>query len=590
MWRILNLRLNLGLHNLIQNLSSMKNNFLILAILFSTYLNAQNISMDWGEPFKDKTDYEDIIGFQNETLYVESDMKVNIGIQIVRKPCITAISVESKKPIYSEVIKLPKTDGVKVVLFDMVLLKNGPVALGYSLKKNRAKVYAFTISSLGKIEGEPILLFEQDDVNKVINPNIFVEFSKDKSKFMLIYARLDKQMAMYKSDLLVFDNGLSKVSERRMNREFNLQRKNKDLFNLSVYLNNDGSYLSCVEETKFLDEKIPEYSFTVTSVNVDGEETGNKTVGFEERGIYKPYLFFSDDKATFQVVGFYSDLNDVKIKFGGYTGVYTATLSTANLEVLDKTMKPFSKELLAKIHSEKEVVKSMKKGKGLPIDVGYEVNGVYSTSDGGYIVHAEFYNMVETSERQTHYFGNVIVIKIDEFGNVVWENVLYKGQVAVYSYPQVTKTTVEEKRFATSTHPGAENYTYTYTYKTERSRSPHTGLIDLFMEVDKEPKMYDFWSYVPFHVEDEFIIMFNDTKAHPENDKNHKVAFSMKKYQTYKVSFDIITGDMTKENVSYEIIPEDEIIEAGGSLKISESEAVLVSYKKGFNRLGIIKF
>ncbi|MFT6802424.1 MAG: hypothetical protein ACJA2N_001611 [Salibacteraceae bacterium] len=559
----------------------------------SSLVSAQSLDVRWGEPIKTITEFSEIIGFSSDTLYLESDEIINPGVgAVLRKPALSAVSTKSLEIIYTEQIKLPKVNGEKVELFDIILLNKGLVALGFSTNtsKTSMKVYGFPVSKNGNVNPQANLLLDISDNDAIINQNVFIEFSKDKSKFILVYMRLAESSSEFRAETIVYNSDVELISTRSTSRVFLRKNKNKDLFNISILLNNDGSYLTSVEETIFSKDKLPDYSFTIKEINEFGELEIEKTIRFNERGLYKPYMFFSEDGETFQVIGFYSDLNDVKLKLGGYSGIYSATVSTKTFEVLEKKISPFSDEILAKVYSEKELKKQKKKGKGLPLSENFKIRAVTPTLDDGFLIQAEYYSKVyskytggQLDPKTTYQFGDVVVLKLSSNGEIEWEQVLYKQQFSIYSVP-VTKT----NNYATGTKgEGYSQVSYSPVSSTTRTSAVYS-FMDAFFKVDKEPRSLDYWSYVSFLGDEEFIILFNDSKSHPANDKNHKMHFSLKKYQVYKVTFDIISGEMKKEYVGLDVVPENEVIEAGSSIKVSESEVVLVTYKKGYNRIGVV--
>ena len=115
---------------------------------------------------------------------------------------------------------------------------------------------------------------------------------------------------------------------------------------------------------------------------------------------------------------------------------------------------------------------------------------------------------------------------------------MYKGQYAVYSNPIPTQSSspTANRSYSKTYADGSVDYTtvtYTPTHTHMRPRTSSKSVLDDFFDVNKEPHNFDLWSYVSFLGSEEFVVLFNDTKSHPENDKNHKAAFTLKKYQVY---------------------------------------------------------
>ena len=529
----------------------MKKILLVAIFMVSTISNfyGQGVSVEWGESFDAKTSVEKIIGMEDDVMYVYSKKG--------KKTYLQGFVGDDHSEKFSEEFILPERNGKKMNVLTMVMTSSGPIAIGYQVIKKTGKVTVvaqnFTLG--GRLQGKSEVIMTTSDPVKMDEQKVFVEISRDNSKIMFGYMRQEKKEDQYHVNVVVFDNNLTVLSEREAEHDFSEAKGEDRYFSVDVHLDNDGSYLTSVEQAVYKKGVTPDYSFTIKDFAPDGELLGEKTVKFEDKGIYKPYIFFDNKENTFRVVGMYAEFKGRKDKIPGYSGVYNAVIERGSLDVIEKHLTPFSDEFLKKFHSDRKVEKASSKDKNLYVSNGFGIDHVYLTADGNLVVSAEYYTKEhKTDSRGKGYtvwiFGDIIVMSIDAEGGMNWINVV----------PKIQGTSM-----------------------------PDLPLLIVSISMP-DPPILKHWSYIPGMGEDHFYLVFNDhIKNAKKAEDKQKTLVNPKKSVPYKVTIDLETGEFDKEPM-VEAADEETYMAPQVIYRVKDNEYIIWTIKWKENKFGVVKF
>ncbi len=526
---------------------------LLIGAMFGKAI-AQEVSVDWGTSFDAKTEVQKIIGEQDEVMYVFSKKG--------KKTFLQGFTGEQNDLKFSEQFLLPEYNGEKTTVIDMVMTDVGPLAIGYqySKKTGKVKVYGQKFTLGGKIQGKGIVILETVNRVKVKNNKVVIDLSRDKSKIMFTYMRNEKKEDILHADIVVISNDLDVLSTRTVDHSFEEAKGEDRFFQYEVHLDNDGSYISSVQEAIYRKNEMPDYSFTIRDFDSEGEQVAEKTINFQDKGIYKPYIFFDEKENSFRVVGMYAEFKGKKNRIPGYSGVYSAVIERGSLDVLEKQSTVFPDEFLKKFYSEKKIAKANSKDKNLYVSSGFGIDHVFITGEGNMIVSAEYYTKERKQDSKGNYytvwtFGAIMVMSINPEGELNWINHVPKYQV----------TSV---------------------------RDLPIGLGGITISIKMaEPKILNNWSYVPGLGENHFYILFNDHRKNTGEEKEgkSKALVNPKKSIPFKITMDLESGKFTKEAmISGE--QEETYMAPRVIHRIADNEFVVWAVKRKENKFGRVKF
>lgn len=534
----------------------MKNLFfsmLLLVVSCNLSFGQGGVNVEWGKSFDASTEVQKIIGQQEDIMYVYSKKG--------KKTFLQAFKGENQELKFNQEFKLPEYNGKKTTIIDMVMTNNGPMAISYQKNKKTGavKVYAQNFSLSGRIQGKGIVIMETSDPVKMKDPDVFIQQSRDKSKLMFAYMRHEKKEPLYHVDVVVFDQDLNVLSQRDEAHDFSESKGEDRYFNVEVHLDNDGSYLTSVELAVYRKKTTPEYSFTIKDYNAEGELEGEKTVKFDEKGIYKPYIFFDEKENTFRVVGMYAEFRGNKSYMPGYSGVYNAVIERGSLDVIEKHVTPFSEEFLKNFYRAKKIEKAANKDKNLYVSSGFGIDHVYLTAEGNLVVTAEYYTKVwhdaDSGPDYTQWtYGDVIVMSVNNEGGLNWINVVPKMQVT--SVPDLPLM---------------------------------VGLLAVSIKLP-DPQVLNNWSYVPGIGSDHLYLVFNDhIKNAIKADDKQKPVVNPKKSIPYKVSIDLETGEFVKKPM-VNATDADTYMAPQVIYRLSDNKYIIWAVKRKENKFGTVTF
>ncbi|UKN01000.1 hypothetical protein K6119_14790 [Paracrocinitomix mangrovi] len=406
---------------------------LVAAVAFTTTgAFAQNVSIKNGESFK-------VGGFEfvEDVLAVHSDGSATVLLKagfLGTKFRVLNLNSELTADSKFE-IEIPKVDNKKVNYFTAGQYGKNVFFMS-TLKDRKSKTYSMYASELDPKTGK--FLKHHNPVSLNYDKMIFgrpfeVSRSVDSTKILFVskYPTGRKDMAKYK--LTVVNNDMSEVWSKDI--EFSEETRHFDYNGALVDKEGNVHLLATSKMDKdeqkeegksgiFADKwKTEMYSYYHKDgklVHYDFEKS------LSDKVVMNIHLTMNDQDQVL-AAGFYSD----RTFWGqGYSGFYTFRVDAASKEIVSSSIVPFNEELKAELIGERRA----QKGKDIP---KYEVRKLYPLENGKMAVVTEEYTYTRTESTdangnttvsETWLYGNVLVMYLDEKGQMTSYGVLKKRQ------------------------------------------------------------------------------------------------------------------------------------------------------------------
>lgn len=381
--------------------------------------------MLWGPEFKVKGNI-DFIGEHNGSVYTYRYYKKDVYFEKYEMENMTSelsvkleITLNSKKERLSIEYNYILPDGSMSIL-----------ASRYDKSTDLNTIYGKVISGDGEVLTDWTQLSEITATSKRNTGNFVVALSPDNKK-LLITANMpyDKKGAE-KYKLSLFTQTMEKLWEREF--ELPYSDKSADLYNFQVNNNGITYVLASVspETKKERKQKRKEKEDINTQVlityNGETEETLQYEISLKNKTVLNATIRL-DTSQNVILTGFYRDnLN----KRGGLSGVFFARIKNGETEPEIINTKEFEQEFIEQIIG----VRRAKKGNEIP--TSYNLDHVITTADGGVILLAEQFYMVQHCTRDpktgvetcyyTYHYNSIIAVGINPEGEIVWNTLIPK--------------------------------------------------------------------------------------------------------------------------------------------------------------------
>jgi hypothetical protein len=411
---------------------------LFLVLFFCTYVsNSQEISIKTtqSDVFKDDKKHTELLysegdgqgGFVTVRVYFSGMMRWPKGYYIEHYDKNLKLLKETEIERKDNDFQGLMIDGDKVYIMETAYVKDADV-LNFNVLE----------SSLGELQFTPKTLFSlpEEDVKRYfgIGIGIFfidngwsqmdrgafgeVTFSKNKNFFAVNFDIKDKEAQTQL--LYVFDKNLNKVFQKEFKRDIkdkffiyenvDVDDTTGDIFLLGKVFEN--------ESRKSKKDGKANYHYELHKINATGEtQTSFKT---DENFVGSLYTLRSDK--TISCAGFYSEKNDHR-----YKGVCRFNLDPNTLSATQKSFMPFSAEFV-----------NDKYGKAKDKELkNLTMRSIHLAPNGDIVLNAEeFYITQHTSmspnggvsTRTTYHYDDIVTVKINQEGNLVWARNINKRQ------------------------------------------------------------------------------------------------------------------------------------------------------------------
>ena len=221
------------------------------------------------------------------------------------------------------------------------------------------------------------------------------------------------------------------VVDRTMNevwsKDIKINELDKDFKFTSIKIDKKGNIhfaarLRMSREEKRDSDASSRYYYNVYSYFHESGDLKQYEIGFKDE-IMRTLRLTMDEQDNLIGMGFYADR---KIS-GNYKGFFYFRVNPENQKVEASSLSEFDKDLIKSLYAnERKGERKAEKGKFPP----YVIRTSVGLKDGRMAVIAEHYQKMESDERVSYLFGNVVTMFLDADGKMTTASVIKKKQFA----------------------------------------------------------------------------------------------------------------------------------------------------------------
>lgn len=267
--------------------------------------------------------------------------------------------------------------------------------------------------------------------------SIGVVQSNDSTKTVLYLFNPDKGKNKQEIVFIVLDQDLQVVWKKSTY----LKYLDKEFRITSVTIDNKGTvYFAGKKYIKKSSRKSVPYKYHILIFKEGEEEADDIEINLKKYFINDMALRIANN-GDIVFAGFYSPDESWSID-----GSFYLRLDGKSHEVASNNYKEFPLSFISQGHSEyqkKKAKKKEKKGKNIQL-YKYDLSDIIMRTDGGIILVAEQYYSVTyttttanggTTTHTTYYYNDIIIVNIDNKGNIVWNKKISKYQMSGNPWP-----------------------------------------------------------------------------------------------------------------------------------------------------------
>lgn len=323
-----------------------------------------------------------------------------------------------------------KNEGRELVpQFEKVLVIDGMLAVfisAYDKAADQNVAYAITFDRFNNNNGL-VELDRIENAKRYNTGNFDFVVSPNGKNFMVLRKRPYQKKENARFDLKIFDSEYNVQHAKTVFLPY--KDKNFEIIRHSLDDNKNVVMLAKVEkENNDILSIAPTYYFSLMEFSpMDSNSVWKYNIESENR-LITDVDFILNSRGEILVPGFYSLPGKE-----GTQGTFFMSVDRKTHQVRSSAVKAFDKTLVLDFINEKRY----NRGQGLP---GFNINYTVPLSDGGLYVVSEQYYMTEVCGRDGrgfiscnyyYYYNSIVVFKIDETGNIVWNAVIPKYQFSI---------------------------------------------------------------------------------------------------------------------------------------------------------------
>lgn len=401
---------------------------LLALFLFGGKSIAQDMDIEWGKAFDSKTEVQKILGFSD-------DIMVSYSIK-GKKRFFDFYKKENYSYIKSTEYELPKLENKKSGMLNVFLSGDKIEILLYVYYKKTKSftLYVQEMDMKGKLLGRPKNIYKsKESGDKIKDLKVDVKFSSNFSKAMVYFDRKNKEKTTFFSDRIIFDieNEFKEISNSTKEYKIRDSKSDKVKYSTVHSIDNDGKFNMISEVKEFTKGKISDFKLIVYRYDEKANLIGDAELKDGDKLFGSSVLVAKDNKVY--VVGYYANNPKNRAYLRGYSGLYTAELSS-DMELKGITTTHFSDEFLKNIYSAKKVAKKSEKGKELVVPVAYKMKDVIVHGDGNLTVLSEYHTVIVTYQKNTKIttttYGPILFFKLNKEGEILASDAIKKMQTS----------------------------------------------------------------------------------------------------------------------------------------------------------------
>lgn len=458
---------------------------LFLLTITTSAVQAQELTIDWGDSFDNKTEIQKILGFTGDKMVAFAVKGKKNFIQTYNRTGFGLIS--------SEEFSFPSIDKKKSGMLNVVLTGDH-VSMILHVYINKTKSFKLYNQKLGldaQAIGEPTEIYASKEVDgKIKGMKVDMRTSPDGSKALVFFDRTNKERTTFYSDVMVLDvdEELTMISTSTYYYKMRDSKSDKAKFKMYHSIENDGSFNSIQERLEFTKKVISSFALTATRYSKDGDLIGEAELEEEGKVLLSPTILVTDDKV--RIVGYYMTSPKKRAFITGYSGLFSADLEL-DMTINELKTSKFSDEFFLNLYSAKKIARMNGKEKEILVPAPYTMDEIYVHEDGTVTILSEYFTVVVSKSQQgtttTTTYGSILVFKLNDEGDISASDVIKKNQVSSTFSPTLGMS---------------------------------SGGLSIFVTINTKDKKKKYWSYASSIADGKIFIVFNDHFKNTNDDED----------------------------------------------------------------------
>jgi hypothetical protein len=290
-----------------------------------------------------------------------------------------------------------------------------------STKNHQLLCQAFDLN--GNFFGDLTIIDQIQATSKSKFGSFYIEYSKDKTKFVVIQNTPFDKKEDEKFNFKVYDASLKNLS----NASIELPYKDKNVSVINYYLSNKGDIYILVSvklENNQKDRKEDEKFYSLLCLNTSSDNSlTDHRIQLPQKVIKSVSLQIDDDNEQIACAGLYSDIQTSAKRTNDIDGVFYLNIDMKTNQQLSQSYKPLDKAMVARLLGKKEGTE-VKETKGIPVT--FNISDFAKLPDGSAYIIAES-NWVKVTQScgkygctyiYTYYYYNLLAINISPEGEI----------------------------------------------------------------------------------------------------------------------------------------------------------------------------
>lgn len=416
---------------------------IILYVVSNAQIKSKSVELIFGQEQRTSkvTTLSDIVGYDDNGIYaIKTTTKGPYGYGLVQS---IVLQHYDKQMLLTKSVNLKMAGSKGEKTYEFIAQINNKLYIFSSFINKKSKQNSLYFQSINKKT-----LIPNKDLKRVTTikyagrptrkaGDFSVKLSRDSSKLLINYNLPFKAGQKEKFGFIVYNNSMEKLWEKKVSMPYIQELFFKEDFEID---NKGDVYLLGLKYQSKKNQRKkggPKYKYQILSYKNNGTEYKEYHVKIEGKSLTEMKITI-DKNQNILCAGFYSNINSFDI-----IGSYYIKLDGNTNEIIHNNYKKFSADFLTQNMSESQAEKAKKKlEKGKDVFLyDYYLDNITLKEDGGLMLIAEQYNVritrtsyqgaggsMSTRTSYKYIYKDIIVINMEENGNVIWAKKIPKWQ------------------------------------------------------------------------------------------------------------------------------------------------------------------